>query len=451
MIIKIEPSGDRDTDQLNTAKAVIEAMAKYQYILLYASTGSGKTRIARLIQELSGLKMTALVNTIANQDNYRSEGFNLIKGGKNYPCALLGEQADDCPFQRRTDCPVCPQCELERAANAFKYSLKGVANYAYFFTRNFTVPEPRGDNATQTEVLFLDEAHTLIPALTDETEVILSYDELKSMDILHRTLQRQDDSGYELLCSAIDESLPPMRRELEVLRNLRKEKQTKPSRQERALSGLINRLTKIGNQVAPVHIDWNKEGVRTKSFVPMPLDRVFDGYEVPVILATGTFGAYDKFTKLLEIDNYCVVEYPDRFTPEQCFVKSVYSGAIEFRTDEGDMLAQATAIADTIKGIQQVGTHKHGLILVNSYAQAVALRDRLKAQLHWSEMEFVSQPQGLSSSHVVSWWQNQMLMFDHVCLISPTLWEGYDGTLERFCILAKAPFPNLKDAYISAR
>ena len=145
MIIKIQPTGDRDQDQLNTAQAIIDAMPMYKYILLYASTGSGKTRIAQLIQQLSGLKMTALVNTIANQDNYRSEGFNLIKGGKNYPCELLGDKADDCPYQSRTECSVSHICELEKAANAFKWGMKGVANYACFFTRKCTVPEPRGN------------------------------------------------------------------------------------------------------------------------------------------------------------------------------------------------------------------------------------------------------------------------------------------------------------------
>jgi Rad3-related DNA helicase len=455
-IIEIQPTGNRDEDQRLTALAILEAIKTYRFVLLDAQTGSGKTRLCGLIQQLSGKKITALVNTISNQNNYIAEGFSLIKGGSNYPCELLGEKADQCPYQPRRDCPEVHVCVLEKAANAFKYSQKGVANYAYFLTRGFSVPEPTDENSTQTEILFLDEAHTLLPVLTNQTECEFSFADLEELGVLWQLIRSKGDNGYEFLKDGMREGL--IKKEAE-LKDMRKERGLqarfnpsvgKPSGKERHLNNLVMRAGKMLNQVAPVFMEWRDTGVFTKSLVPMPLDTILAKYDVPIILATGTFGDYATYAKLLDIENACVIKYPYRFTVQDCKVEIIYSGEITFKSAADDLVKQAKCIASHVDNFVTGKPEAHGLILVNSYSQAEALAFKLNNE-SCSPMWYEAQPRGKTSEQVIDWWNTRMADNNYICLISPSLWEGYDGNQESFCILAKLPFPNTKDPYTAKR
>ena len=459
-IIEIQPTGDRDEDQRLTALAILEAIKTHRVVLLDAQTGSGKTKLCGLIQKLSGKKITALVNTISNQNNYIAEGFSLIKGGSNYPCELLGEKADQCPFQPRRDCPEVHVCALEKAANAFKYSDRGVANYSYFLTRGNSVPEPTNENSTQTELLFLDEAHTLLPVLTNQTECEFSFADLEELGVLWQLIRSKGDSGYDFLQDGIREGY--IKKE-EQLREMRKERglaarfnpsMGKPSGKERHLNNLVMRAGKMLNQVAPVFMEWRPEGVFTKSLVPMPLDTILQKYDVPIILATGTFGDYATYAKLLDIENSVVVKYPYRFTTEDCRVEAIHDKEITFKSTEQDLDNQAQAINKKVNDFSSYladnQRESHGLILVNSYSQAEVLADRLN-NINLSDMRYIAQPRGKTSEQVIDWWEIKKEGHTQICLISPSLWEGYDGNAESFCILAKLPFPNTKDPYIAKR
>lgn len=463
-IIEIQPTGNRDEDQRLTALAILEAIKTHRVVLLDAQTGSGKTKLCGLIQQLSGKKITALVNTISNQNNYIAEGFSLIKGGSNYPCELLGEKADQCPFQPRRDCPEVHICALEKAATSFKYSDRGVANYAYFLTRGNSVPEPTGENDTQTELLFLDEAHTLLPVLTNQTECEFSFLDLEELGVLWQLIRSKGDNGYEFLQDGIREGY--IKKE-EQLREMRKERSLsarfnpsmgKPSGKERHLNNLVMRAGKMLNQVDPVFMEWRPEGVFTKSLVPMPLDTILQKYDVPIILATGTFGDYNTYAKLLNIENACVIKYPYRFTTDDCRVEVIYKEEISYpfgnnkaENDKKELILeyQAQTITQYVDNFIADKTDVKGLILVNSYAQAATLANRLNGFL--PDMQYIAQMQGKTSEENIYWWQNQMDKYPNVCLISPSLWEGYDGNRESFCIMAKLPFPNTKDPYIAKR
>ena len=465
-IIEIQASGNRDEDQKQTALAVLGATEDHKYVLLDVQTGGGKTRICKIIQELSGLKTTALVNTISNQNNYVKEGFALIKGGSNYDCELLEEKADSCPYESRRDCSLIHVCHLEKASTAFKLNKKSVANYSYFLTRGNSVPEPF-EEEDQTQLLFLDEAHTLIKALTEETAAEFTYRELDDLGIFWKALQKKGDSAYPLLFDAMEEAKITVDADIKKCRDERRKIATvdpalaRPSGKEKHLIALSRKIKGVLSQEKPIFLEWNANGLRTKSFLPMPISGVLENYDVPVVLATGTFGDYQTFTELLGIDknDYAVIKYPYRFTPQECFVKNIFNEEISYPSGKDPLKDrnktvvldnQAKAIAETVDKLARNKLSYCGLILVNSYDQAEKLAFRLN-DVGLSRMEYIAQPKGLSSEKVIEWWEKQKLSISQICLVSPTLWEGYDGNDEAFCILAKAPFPSLGDDYIVRR
>lgn len=170
-----------------------------KYVILSASTGTGKSLVGLIVSEclneiLRGSKaptsyIVAHTNTLLKQyDMSYNDSFDMIRvmGRNNYDCAVMLGSAENCIMSKgnKVLLQFCGDCEYARIKREMKQSTHILTNYAYLFTIARSVKDVQ-----RRLITIFDEAHLLNDQfvshlqITFTEEILLKiYDFLREVD-----------------------------------------------------------------------------------------------------------------------------------------------------------------------------------------------------------------------------------------------------------------------------
>lgn len=436
-------------------------------VVLEASTGSGKTALARAITQKK--KGIALARTKAlQQENYEGEyGFDVLYGKGNYACvhpeAHYNAMADECLFAETSmyRCPHAGNCGYLQSKIAAINSKRASLNYSYWL-HVYDKWEPP-------EILICDEAHQLSDIVLEWAGCKITASqrlewqlppfpainsEVGSRSMLSRSESKNpEDLALDWLAASI-KVLALHRTRLEA-----SSVYDKGARKDLRKCDLLNRkVTATFEAMQSVRDCWfivsgpqpGRRSIADWEFFAKPLTARFHFpryfiNEYKLMLMSATIGNIDAFAKELGLINYDFRTVPSVWEPS---VRPVYQLDIPRmgrKSTEKDWLRQAEEIAKAIKAVDR---RWGGLIHVNSMNEADNLAGRL-ARLGLQDRIYV-QPR-VATNLAVEQWQERKRRYRNSLMITWALWEGYNGLDERINIVAKVPYANLGEPFEQAR
>lgn len=131
--------------QYEAVRNVFDALQQKPISILEAPTGTGKTAIATAVAGLEGGfgKTTVVVQNLGLLEQYKTYGFNILKGKQAYPCVLdkrvkewktkfgIEPTASDCPYAEMYQCPAGTSCPYMIAREKAIKSSRMACTYKY--------------------------------------------------------------------------------------------------------------------------------------------------------------------------------------------------------------------------------------------------------------------------------------------------------------------------------
>lgn len=441
--------------------------------VIEASTGSGKTTIPAALS--SKQKVVTVVKTkFLQQDNYeRGYGFIPLYGRGNYACPHHGSPntALDCTFTKgviedrfgkrqatMADCPDAPQCIYFNQREAARLSQKTVLNYPYWLHVHQSWPAPA--------VLVCDEGHQLPEIILEWAGTTIRAEAKIEWGLPMFPMIRSNGSKSafgstmtapeQRAVSWLVESAKIMKRHTTLLGD--KAKYSKEARKDLRKAELLeNKLKATLEALAAAPHDWfirsgpgaGDDGKQAFIARPLTARHHFKHYFVrgwKLLIMSATIGDDKVFAAELGLPEHEFLRVPSRFTPEQKPIFALDVPRLGQKSKQADWDKQADEIA---KGVKECPGSWSGIIHVTSYVQSKLLAERLAKRGLSSRLHVPKQ--GESTAKVVEDWHERMNRKPGSLLISPVLFEGYDGRLERININAKTPYPALSDDYSRCR
>ncbi len=392
--------------------------------------------------------------------------FDLPKlvGKRNYPClAIEGCSAEECPFTSKEEgFAVCDQCSYRIAKNAFRNAKFGATTFARY------VADPSINS--ETSVLLVDESSELEGALLDKATIDLG---LKISEITRKRkisdqvadiqkflesfkvkdhLQRRYDELQLVVarlgkqCSEyrneIFKGRKPSSSEIKKLKAIQAE-YNHYHRQETACGHALRyiKLEVPYTLVTEVEEVWNPM-LRKKEFKPVVYFKLLQAY-VPfsdmianlscVVLASGTPTTDLVTSKYKSV----VIQHPIDVSKRLIYYDPVGSMAYNSREQTAEKMAiRIKQLHDTYS--------QNTIVHCGSYLVARLIMDHL-GRLH---RNIVLQEQGYREKALADWQAK-----DDAIFLSVRYEEGIslDGPKYPMNIIAKVPFPNLSDQWVSRR
>jgi Rad3-related DNA helicase len=173
-------------------------------------------------------------------------------------------------------------------------------------------------------------------------------------------------------------------------------------------------------------------------------------YQIAIMSAT--IGDFATFTTELGIESYASRCVPNQFSPSQRPVYILDAPRMGYKSTPADYVKQANVIAQAIHSCPRSWA---GIIHVTRKTEAPKLKSRLIAfdieeDRLWvpPEEEFGRR---IGTQRQLELWEEYKRKVPNAIAIAWQFWEGFNGLVEKICIVAKVPFGFLGDEYEKAR
>jgi len=438
-------------------------------ISLNAPTASGKTIdlyvFGRIMEKEYGLENVTFTSPqVALIESGNLFDLPKLVGKSNYKClAIEGCDASECPFTSKEEgFAICGDCPYRKARAKFKASKFGATTFARY------VQDP--SIYSETSVLLIDESSDLEGELLKKATIELNLEmnskkkatikdqvidlqkQLDGFDVKSHLQQRYDE--LQIIVNRLSTQCKDYRKEIFVVGKKPKSSEIKKlkaiqheynhfHRMETACGHALRYIKLEVPYVLTADIEEVYEPMfRKKVFKPVPYFKLLTAY-VPfgdlvtnlecVILASGTPTTDLVTKKAFEIK----IDHP--IPVERRLIHYEPVGSMNMANRE----TTAKVMAQKIKELHDVYSRKT-IVHCGSYAVAQLIDAKLCGIHH----NIVLQEQGYREKALVNW-QNS----DDSIFLSVHYEEGIslDGPEYQMNIVAKVPFPNLSDAWISRR
>lgn len=430
-----------------------------KFAVLEAPTGTGKSfiasTIANYVNSLYEFNRSYILTTqiiLQNQYKKEFEQFANVSSKANYYCSMFKDSTcgDMKWLHQYGGVPTCKNCVFEREKQNFLNNKVSITNTAFFMT-NLQYNE---DLIKDREFLAIDEAHNL-------EQQIIKY---KSIQIDCATLvkeyafnesywvkEREDVFKWliQTLYCWLQEKATTLKSFIENNNkglNLSRSKVIDVSKKYDFLDKLLCQLDRSIDVFDPnrwvVQNDTENKVIKiTPLFAYDFAQSMVFKKANKVLLMSGTIlNKFDYCKNLgIPIDDCQFLSLDSPFPVENRRIFLLDSGSMSKKNIQKTM---PNLIKD-IKKILELHKHQKGIIHVSSHHIANLIFDALQNSRLVISSEFNN--------------RDEMLQYhsdnDNSVLISPSMMEGVDlkQDLSRFQIIAKVPFPNLGNKYISIK
>ena len=424
---------------------------------LSAPTGSGKTAVAAGLSE--NLGVTAITATKVLQNQYEGYGFFRLFGRGNYVCPHLSRMGvetmcDSCIFSNApTSCPDFVYCNYYNAVNRSIKEKKVVLNYAYYQLIN------RSLNSTvdksKRSAIYFDEAHEIRNVLFSVSELHFSLDKLRGryvtlpewnafrIENLTQPMRKKEAGRWLLHCARVIEnslsSIPESTKDPKLAR--------KRNSLKRAFDRFFDLAQELSSRPEDFYIQGGKKrGIGYIKIHPLTVvgqvqRKLFGSSDSRHIFTSATLGKPETFfERVLGIHDYEWRDVPSNFTPEQMPVYyHTDAPKMGYKSTENDRKKRASIIAEMIESVDG-----SGLVLSSSYRDCTDIAQRL-FKTFGDRVLMIDQDTGDSIAKMRTF-EEAKRRVPNTILVTPSFWEGYDGVDDKFCIMAKTPFPMMDEA-----
>lgn len=411
--------------QLPVAERIFNS--KKKIVILNAPTGSGKSVINQIPARILQHRQVILTRTKALQQQYEADQVLAMYGRSNYACDIMPmHSAEFGKCRAGKDCSLmyggCGYYDAKRAATSAQ---QVVTNYRYFFL------EANGPGGfSNLDYLVCDEGHSVPDELSASYEIHIS-----AYDIKRFRLTKPEDTpnlvhwtGWAAgncvkLASRMHSAKTPEL--IFAIANCERKMSKLADLQD--LDNYIVKLDKSGVTVRPIWPD------KLAKFLLFPHAQRF-------IFSSATINpwhlARELGFSLLDVE---YIDIPSDFPKENRPIYVQANHNPKFGVTQLELLA---LIRDIDKIIDKYPDRK-GIIHTANYALAETI-----ANLSYHSRRIITHKSANRSEALQEFKDSQ----DSI-LVSPSMMEGIDLPYElcEFSIIAKLPFPNLKDAVWEAR
>jgi Rad3-related DNA helicase len=469
------PEGYRPRDkQAYALKRVEEAFeAGKKFVIVHASTGSGKSHIAKtlgnvsklpsqefcnlvdsykifsddgadLMEDVESFGTYALTITKSLQDQYQNtfEDTGLLKGQGNYQCDIDQELSVDvapCIYLKglKQDCWKSCRCPYYNARNEMLKSQFSTLNYSMFFS----LPE----HLKRREFMICDEGSELEEQLVNQFTCEIDFPFLMKCGVLMTSFPTQETPNkvkdwLEKLLISISKTLEyykdwfadPINKKDHINFSKKKSEFTRINNFNNSLSTLF--ASYFDSDYIIEHID------KVIKFTPTKVDKLsknlFNHAEKVVILSA-TIIDPAAYCRSLGITDYEYIHVESDFNPK----KSPIHIMVQQKLNYGNLKSMLPKLKDQIEGILEHHKHDKGLIHTHTQYLADYLRENIKSD------RLLCREAGVFNEDILQIHEESN---EPTVLISPSMTYGVDlkGDLCKFQILMKAPWLPTKDVRV---
>lgn len=430
-----------------------------KFAVLESPVGSGKSfiasTIANYVNSLDNFNRSYILTTqiiLQNQYKRQFQEFANVSSKANYICTMFKDSTcgDMKWLHQYGGIPKCKNCVFETAKQHFMNDKISITNTAFFMT-NLQYNE---DLIKDREFLAIDEAHNL-------QEQIIKY---KSIEIECSTLVKeysfpekfwikQNEDVFKWL---IQDLYPWLEQKAATLKsfiqnkntglNLSRSKVIDVSKKYDFLDKLICQLNRSIDVFDPKRwVVQNNVDDKVLKITPLfaydfAQSMMFKKANKVLLMSGTILNKYDYCKNLgIPVDDCQFLSLDSPFPVENRRIFLLSSGSMSKKNIEKTM---PNLIKD-IKKILELHKHQKGIIHVSSHHIARLIFDALGNSRLIISNEFSNRDEMLQYHNDSS----------NTVLISPSMMEGVDlkEDLSRFQIIAKVPFPNLGNKYISTK
>lgn len=413
---------------------------------------------------IKGDRTVVLTRTKSLQAAYADFGAAVLFGRSNYECVHPQvdpqTRCDECMFAERGmhKCPCSVDCHYLIAKGAAMHADLACINYAYWM-----VAHRFKDSAIAHVVL--DECHMLDGITLDASGVVINDRTRKEYNLPYFPIIKKGDSfdGQGKAMAWLENTMDQMRAVI-ATHAMRAKRGDKESAKEATRAEHIRtRIANAARALDSSQMAWfvrsgpgqtfyrgrQMPGIQVRPLTPRyHYKRLFFG-SWNVTAMSATVGNFDAFNRSLGLSNTATIRVPNQWAPYTRPVHVLDTPAMNYKTSNSGKVKQARAIADAV--LHTCPDTWSGIVHVTKKTEAYALRDKLAwmglADRVWCTPEKDVFGYNLGTQEQVKLWHERLRSIPNSIAITWQLWEGYDGTDERICIVAKVPYPYLGDEY----
>lgn len=456
------------SNQWDIVTQIMRAFEDVDVVFLQAPTGTGKSLIGESVRRLMAGDSVYACSTKALQDQFTHDFpyAKVIKGRSNYltqsgAIDQFGNQVRagkewsavtcaDCTFTPSDpDCNWCdsqPLCPYVTARNTAEAAELAVLNTSYLFTVSKNMGASRFLNR---RLAILDEADLLETELLGHVEVTISKRLMDKMRLGPPAKKTKDESWLEWITIT---ALPTIRKYLASLGSPGPQMDLQTFREHRRISDLIQRLRAIEEElkVSPKG-SWVYDGYDSGNVIFRPVKVGKYGAELlwphaeKFLLMSATVLSADLMAEELGLSTpYELVDIPSNFPIENRQINVVPVADMAYKNRDTAWPAMVQAIRSVL------ARHPDERCLVHcvSYELARYITGELTSSSD------VQRPViSYTSSQEKAAALDRYLSHPQAVMVAASMDRGIDLPDDkcRVQIVAKIPYPNVKDKRISAR
>lgn len=439
---------------------------RFQYtdvVMLQAPTGTGKSLIAEAVRRLEGGTSIYACTTKALQDQFLRDFpyAKVIKGRSNYltESGMLDGFGNAAPSHYRYSSITCADCTFRSEDDSCRWcSTRSLCPYVVARTRAeqaelavlntsylFTVASKVGKSGfLDRDLAILDEGDLLESELLGHIEVEISNRRMALMNLEPPKFKTKEASWKEWVDA---DAIPAVRDYIRSLPNPNDPTTNADNiREFRSVNELLDRLGSLSIELP--NGGWVYDGYDRGDciFRPIKVGKFGGRLLWPIarkfLIMSATILSADLMAEELGLTgSYELVDVPSNFPIENRKINVVPIADMSYKNRD-------QAWPDMVKGVQGVlNRHPDERILVHtvSYELGKYLHDELDAT---SRLVLTYASSGDKASVLQAYKDTEGSV-----LIAPSMDRGIDlpGDLCRVQVVAKIPFPNIKDKRINAR
>jgi ATP-dependent DNA helicase DinG len=445
-----------------------------KFVIIDASTGVGKSHVAKtiantssnvpsefkdlvdnykifgedgddLMRDFDSFGCYALTITKSLQDQYESsfDKTGILKGQSNYQCDVDDEFTVDvapCIYVQnlKRDCWSQCRCPYYNQRNEMLKSHFSVLNYSMFFS----LP----DHLKRREILICDEGSELESQLVDQFTCEVDLPFLVKCGIMVPTFPTQEtpqkiQPWIEKICGEVEKRLEYYKEKLSDV------KTSSDKIEYNKLKNDYSKLNNFSNNVSTLHSAYNHSQYLIEKvdslirFIPLKVDQLskylFDNAK-KVVIMSATIIDVKSFCKSLGISDYEYIQVDSGFDSSKAPIHIMTNQKLNFK----NLQSKLPDLMKQIRGILEHHSEEKGIIHTHTQYLADYIRNNIKSD------RLLIREAGV---------RNEELLEIHestdkpTVLVSPSMTYGVDlkGDLGRFQIIMKAPWLPTKDIRVA--
>lgn len=453
--------------QWDIIREINEAFKSVDVVMLQAPTGTGKSLIGESVRRLQGGNSIYACTTKALQDQFLHDFpyAKVIKGRSNYltESGMLDQFGNPAPSYYRYSSVTCSDCTYDTESGMCRWCSTrslcpyvvardkaeqaelAVLNTSYLFTVASKIGNSRflGRN-----LAILDEADLLESELLGHIEVEISNRRMGVMGINPPRLKTKDEAWIEWVT---DEAIPKVRAYFKSLPDPNDPTTDLTMLRERdSIGELLSRLRQL--EIELPDGGWIYDGYDKGDAIFRPIRVGKYGQQIlwphanKFLLMSATILSADLMAEELGLTgSYTLVDIPSNFPVENRKINVVPVADMSFKNREQAWPAMVRGVAGVLD------RHPDERILVHtvSYELAKYIKAGLKDDMLFGRRPILTYDNSREKADILNQYKNT----PGAVLVAASMDRGIDlpDDLCRVQVVAKIPFPNIKDKRISAR